>query len=92
MEMQVSALSSFQRFLGVRQPFSCPHPGPEQRGGLEASSSACPVREKLAGNPPLAFSHTGAWNPGAQSLDRRERAESCWPRPPRDVAMATADF
>ena len=91
MEMQVSALSSFQRILGVRQPFSCPHPRPEQRGGLEVSSSACPVREKLAWNPPLAFSHTGAWNPGAQSLDRKGR-RAAGPRPPRDVAMATADF
>lgn len=93
MEMQVSALSSFQRILGVRQPFSCPHPGPGQRGGLESSSSACPVGEKLAWNPPLAFSHTGAWNPGAQSLYRREkRWRAAGPRPPRAVAMATADF
>lgn len=85
MEMQVSALSSFQRILGVRQPFSCPHPGPGHRGGLESSSSACPVGEKLAWNPPLAFSHTGAWNPGAQSLYRREKRRELLARDLREL-------
>ena len=93
MEMQVSASSSFQRIVGVRQPFSCPHPGPGQRGGPDSSSSHCPAAEKLAWNPPRAFSHTWTWNPGAQSLHRREeRGRAASRRPPRAVAMATRDF